>query len=200
MIAALCIVSAAGLAGLYAFVIRPVRRKRLAETSAPDPESGRPMNPNCNLPMPLEACVIHSREGKVIDYECGHQDTIEFQVDLYGKSACRKRKEMDPKWCADCLLAEVKKISIRCGLCGYVIMPGDEVALYVDDKKLFPHAAWKTLVEDQVVGCLRWDCCPSGGFLSGRWTPHGYKPLFKHGSMVGEAFATGKPVIHNSDD
>lgn len=198
-IALFCIVSA-GLGGLYAFVIRPARRKRLAEASKPDPESGRPMNPNCNLPMPLEECVIHSREGKKIDYACGHQDAIEFKLDLYGMPSCRKRKGMEPTYCADCLLAEIKKVSIRCGLCGYDIMPGHEVALYVDDKKHFPHQAWKTLVDGQVVGCMRWDCCPSGGFLSGRWTTQGYKPLFTHGSIAGEAFATGKPVFHKSDE
>jgi hypothetical protein len=55
-------------------------------------------------------------------------------------------------------------------------MPGDGVALYGKGSTGIHESA--TILDDGVsaVGCLRWDCCPSGGFFAGSWTEEGFKP------------------------
>ncbi len=167
-----------------AFVVR--RRRRLA---APADESDV-------LPEPTDVLGVKMREGDLVPYKCGHTAHERFTLDFYGIEAAPTDERLAERAdCPDCEIERVRRTSIRCALCGHVILPGEPVALYVDDRKLFKKEAWKTLADGHVVGCMRWDCCPSGGFFSGHWTPQGFRPAFAHGSAVAEVFATGKAII-----
>ncbi len=141
--------------------------------------------------------VIDRSEGRQV-YACGHEDADRFDLELYGE---RQRFNdayfKDKPYCGDCLLKFVMEGSIRCAACGLIIRDDDPVALYSSGDGLGRYPS--TLVDGQYVGCMRWDCCPSGGFFSGHWTSQGFKPLFASGnSVVGEVFATGEPVFIQS--
>ena len=154
-------IAAVAVAASFAFV---KRRRRLAAPVI-DAETGRPMNPNCGLPMPLESCEIFDAGQESAVHECGHAGPLDFKIRLWGETlGTFTLKGPKPK-CADCLLSEIRKVSIRCALCGYAIMPGDRVALYVDNKKTFPHPAWKTLEDGQVFsthGGVVWEYMEQG--------------------------------------
>ena len=148
-------------------------------------------------PTDTLACVEES--GWKVKFACGHKAPKKFKIDFYGEvrepSAKRLKKR---ERCGPCEAEFLKTVSIRCALCGCVILPGDGVAAYNDDPE-YPEK-WKTRVgSDQkgVLGCLTIGCCPSGGFISGTWTEEGYKPAFAHGSAAAEAMATGKTIIVN---
>ncbi len=71
-------------------------------------------------------------------------------------------------------MALVKKHAIHCALCGLPIHPGDPVALYSDGPQTLSCAT--ELEEGVVIGCLRFDCCVSAGFLAGVWSEDGLVP------------------------
>ncbi len=152
------------------------------------------------LPEPTDICALVDVSGVETDYQCGHRHPDHFAVNLYGEKFCLTDKKLaERQLCANCHLEMLKKFAIRCAKCGFAIMPGDGVALYCFNKKLFKKTAWITLVGDDkekdVIGCLRWDCCPSGGFFAGHWTGERFKPAFVGGSAAAEAMRTGKVVI-----
>ncbi|OGY25291.1 MAG: hypothetical protein A2Z11_02920 [Candidatus Woykebacteria bacterium RBG_16_43_9] len=111
--------------------------------------------------------------GKVI-FACGHSSSLRGQV---------REGEHDLSWnliltpwkaagsvCVRCAIAA----SIDCCSCPGKIYPGDPVALYglrsegIDWERA-------TRVVESVVGCLRWNCCPCGGFYAGNWTTDGFQ-------------------------
>lgn len=151
-------------------------------------------------PEPTDTLAAVAPSGWKVRHACGHRYPKKFKMDFYGdvrtvSSELLKKRER----CGDCMAAWLKEISIRCVLCGGVILPGDGVATYMDDASF--KEAWKTRIGKDglgVLGCLSMDCCPSGGFFSGHWTLEGYRPAYAHGSAMAEAMATGKPVIGNS--
>lgn len=144
------------------------------------------------------ACVQET--GRKAKFACGHRAPRKFKIDFYGEIAepiaeFLKRRVR----CGPCEAEHLKKVCIRCALCGRVIRPGQGVAVYADDPAY--KEAWKTRVgsdKNGVLGCLSTDCCPSGGFFAGHWTEEGFKPAYAHGSAMAEALATGKPVIGNA--
>ncbi len=186
---ALGVLVAAGLG--YWFLIRPALKHKKVESDSRE-ESG---------PSPCtETCEVIDREGPLIRHECEHETHQRFKIRLWGQIIASGDHEKPVPLCADCLLAKVMRDSIRCGLCGRAILPGESVALYVMDKKLFRRPHWITRVEDQVLGCLDWDCCQSRAFFAGHWTLKGFKPAFAHGTAIAEVFATGKSLVINFSD
>lgn len=152
-------------------------------------------------PEATDVVRVIREAGKPVPYACGHPFAPRFEIDCYGQElsladeAVAKREK-----CGPCALEEFKRVVIRCGACGFAILPGDGVALYVDDRKTFPKRERVTLHEKQVVGCLRMDCCPSGGFYAGNWDGTKFVPAFPGGmSAAATAMATGKAVVGNTD-
>ncbi len=150
------------------------------------------------MPEPTDSCEVIDRSGPMTPYKCGHEDAYSYGLSLYGERIGLNEKFFAERpFCGDCGLAKWTGHMIRCALCGFGIMPGDPVALYAGGAKFRKEIATK--VDGQWVGCLRWNCCPSGGFFAGHWTTNGYRPAFEHGSIVAEVMATGKPIFATSD-
>lgn len=158
------------------------------------------------MPTPTDTCTVENKNGEEVEYECGHRHAERFTVNIFGEpitftDAGYAIREL----CAECFLARLRTGLIRCALCGFPIMPGDPVAVYGNNKKLFKKE-WMTTVgegkdEDKgVIGCLRWDCCPSGGFFSGHWMGDHYVPAFEGGNIADEVFRTGQAVYVDLND
>lgn len=140
--------------------------------------------------------------------KCHHYGTQAADVNLYGQQLHRKIPRAEVKkinatlitvddLCLWCDFEELKKVSIRCCFCGYAIKPGDPVALYGKNSKGLNEST-TTLVDDSAVGCLLWDCCPSGGFFAGYWTKNGFKSAFDCGhTSAEEVFASEQIQIVN---
>lgn len=148
-----------------------------------------------------ENFAVVDMSGKEVHYDCGHSHPGRFAYDLYGtKLTPNKKGFADHTLCANCRLAEFKKVTIRCALCGGLIMPGEAVALYVHDEKIFDKPERITFVETgkirQVIGCMDWDCCWSAAAFAGHWTGDHFESAFEGGgTMIGEVMRTGKPVV-----
>ena len=107
-------------------------------------------------------------------YACGHRGPLQFQVNIFEReSQWIKQREL----CPECFLVEEQKRFIRCCLCGEGIAPGEPVALYCADSLELQHEH-ATLVGSSAVGCLGWDCCPSGAFFAGHWDGTGVRYAF----------------------
>lgn len=181
------LIAFAGAAGLWFFAIRPALRK-------PAPRPGSEERPPCT-----ETCEVFDREGAVVRHACGHDSHLTFKFRFWGETVASFACKVPKRLCADCLMAELLKRSVRCGQCGYAILPGDGIALY-SDKQRFDER-WKTVIDGQVIGCLRMDCCPSGGFYAGHWTFDGFKPEFPGGrTAAAQVFATGEALIVGDTD
>jgi hypothetical protein len=141
----------------------------------------------------------------VLFKKCGHDSSPKLRLNIWGNAS---EAELEDKFitkeggravaendvCPKCFFEEVKKSAIRCCLCGYAILPGDGVALYRKDSEGV-HKDIATFVGDSAIGCLLWDCCPSGGFFAGHWTSDGFKSLFPDNrTAVEEAFCSKKIV------
>jgi hypothetical protein len=130
--------------------------------------------------------------GEMKDFACGHCGVSLYHMDLYGLVLHSNGKS--PEKCGQCAAEWFRSISCRCALCGLPIMPGDPVALYGPSNKFKRQRV--TEVRSGVLGCMRWDCCPSGGFFAGHWTGKGFRPAFPDGQTVVErVFATGQTVV-----
>lgn len=105
--------------------------------------------------------------GKYRRYHCGHRGIKSFAIRIWGtqvRPAPKRKKAV----CPDCSVELIKKEALRCCLCGFPILPGDGIASYNADS-VRPKNWDFTAVGGFAVGCMRWDCCPSGGFFSGHW-------------------------------
>ncbi len=153
------------------------------------------------LPEPEEVCRVVAESEKIVRFVCGHDGPAEFAVSFWGE-AMRPKPDILAKRekCGECVLAAFRPKLIRCALCGFAIGPGDGVAHYSDDSQF--RKEWKTVVENSgqkyVIGCLRWDCCPSGGFFVGNWDGEKIAYRFPNGASNAEqALRTGESVITN---
>ena len=145
-------------------------------------------------------------EHSLMFKECGHEGAQEFKFNIWGNARGKKLKDKCIKQengvattdgiCPKCYFEKIKKATIRCCLCGNAILPGDGIALYHKSSENI-RADTATFVGDSAVGCLLWDCCPSGGFFAGHWTFEGFESAFDVQSAAGKAFSTGQPVITN---
>ena len=149
-----------------------------------------------NKPLPPStdklAMVEKSAEKKI--FKCGHVGPKWFILDTYG--TCTKRIESQES-CPRCLLERLERYAIRCAVCGHIIVPGDGVALYCDTKRnRMEHIQTAQHVDKRtVLGCMRWGCCPSGGFFGGNWLEEGFVPRFGGGTAASEAFMTSQIVV-----
>lgn len=133
-----------------------------------------------------EMCVVDRKGLPLVKYACGHLDHRSFAINIYGLVMNLKTEILlEREKCGDCILAEAVSFSIRCALCGHVIMPGDAVSLYKMDKK-FREDATTIEVGDgkDAVGCMRKHCCLSGMFFAGHWTKHGFETAFSRSSST----------------
>lgn len=99
-------------------------------------------------------------------YRCGHRGARKYLIHLWGEQFTPGSKK---SICPACALDELQRTAVRCCLCGFPILPGAPVAVY--DLQSVKPKDYPFAIEDgkYAVGCLRWDCCPSGGFFDGHW-------------------------------
>lgn len=147
-------------------------------------------------PQVTDALAAYLLSDDRVRYACGHDYPTRFGHDFYGERLEVSEAYADKReQCGDCMLAEIKPLIIRCCACGAVIMPSEPVAAYADDGSF--RKEWSTATPDgkSVLGCMRMDCCPSGGFFAGHWSTRGFVPAFAgQASLAAMVFATGKPV------
>lgn len=147
-----------------------------------------------DLPECKESCDIHATSGKVVRYECGHDDASSFKINLWGEQIYHRKARGPKRFCSACLLQRARATSIRCGSCGYAIMPGDPVSACVDDPRI-GKKEWRTVVDGQLLLCLRRSCDSALGFC-GYWTGEGISPAYSDGrTLIGHAFASGKAMV-----
>lgn len=182
------VIAFAGAAGLWFFAIRPglPRFRKCMEGG----QAGLIDEPGVTC---TETCEIHSKLGDLIAYDCGHHDAPEFCLDLFGETRIHKKPGPLKLLCSECMLKKLVPDTIRCGSCGFSIMPGDPISLCVDEPKI-GNKAWKTVFDGQLALCLRWECGAGPGYC-GHWTGKGIKPAFADGgNQISQAFKTGEQV------
>lgn len=144
--------------------------------------------PQEEMPKPTNEFEICETGYFTRKYGCGHRGSRWFILSTYGTKTKKIRKK---KLCPSCFLAGAKQHIIRCALCGFHIAPGDGVALYaglheskLEESGIRSDATW---IGRDVVGCMRWLCCPSGGFYAGYWTNEGFRSVFDGGQTIAES-------------
>lgn len=150
-------------------------------------------------------------DPKIFFARCGHMGPSKAKITIWSrifplelkkdKLITTQGEKTANAHCPNCLFCDLKEHAIRCCFCGGAIIPGEGVALYNKNSADVNKEA-ATYVEDNVIGCLGWNCCPCGAFFAGHWTKDGFRPAFEHGLNVAEeAMATGQGVIvSNTDD
>ena len=112
-------------------------------------------------------------------YDCGHVGARWFSLHVFGEDVGKIRQT---ELCAECFVAWVKRHTIHCAMCGLPIFPGSPIALYEDNQKMLSCATEHS--EGVVIGCLRFDCCPTAAFFSGHWSEAGFVSAFEPASEV----------------
>lgn len=135
--------------------------------------------------------IINASEGRVI-CDCGHEGPKKFDILLYGEVVSPAKSGQK---CPECHLANIRETVIRCAACGLPILPGNGVALYHKSSKLRYAHVGRWVGDEELIGCLRWHCCPSGAFFAGHWTGKDFAPAFGDGATAAaECMRTGRPV------
>lgn len=139
-------------------------------------QAGTPHDPS-KLQEPEFESRIHSRIPIPWYHKCGHRGFIRYNLSI--KGARTKANWFESK-CPECRIAELEKEFISCALCGLYIAPGDPIALYNASNEYVNPWAQIHIDPNQnrwAIGCMRWDCCPSGGFFAGHWLGigHGFR-------------------------
>jgi hypothetical protein len=174
--------------GMYVFLVA-FRKDVSKQGTSQESPIGHGLPASCT-----ETCDIYDKLGEPIRYDCGHDDAPEFHLDLYGEPCIHKKPGKGNALCSACLLAKIMPISRRCGACGFAIMPGDPVALRVDDERI-GRPEWKTLYGDQLLVCLRYDCDNGPGYC-GHWLGDSIKPAYPDGgNLISQVFKTGEPML-----
>ena len=175
------------------------RRHQSIITHTPDPDIVGPagervvvsVGPECrSLPTPHDTVSLVQQSAETVLCECGHHGPASYSIDAYGTVFSGINNH---RWCPDCLIFMFQEKATRCALCGHVICPGDGVALYGDDSGALTYKHVSTKVGDAFVGCMRWDCCPSGGFFAGHWTEEGFQSAFVVTGELTHPDMLGKP-------
>lgn len=143
------------------------------------------------LPEPNDDIQIIGQSNDATLNECGHEGPKWYQLDVYGLPSI---KIDDRKICPACLIDYIRTYFTRCSLCGLLIQPGDGVALYSELSNSLKYKAVAARVGNSFVGCLRWDCCPSGGFFAGYWTGQGFQSAFSAPGEDADPETTEKAV------
>lgn len=146
------------------------------------------------LPESTGRIAVEKEEGESTKHACGHTAPRCVSIHCFGASLTLSDEAPDK--CSVCHMEDLKKVVIRCGSCGLPILPGDGIALYGDNQKHFKDRTRITLHGKSVIGCMRWNCCPSGGFYAGIWDGSKVLSTFPDGLSAAElAMKTGKIVI-----
>lgn len=174
-----------------AFILVRATRRKMKGVSCPHK---RPKG----LPAVKETCEVIPESDERVQYQCSHSGWKAFRVSFWGEEIAPAPEFIEKREkCPDCMLEEALRVTIRCALCGFIIGPGDHVALYHDDGSF--KTEWVSRHGEAAIGCMRWDCCPSGGFHAGKWDGKQFVPAYEHGSAAAQALATGEVVIANLD-
>lgn len=147
-------------------------------------------------PAATDDFLFVAQSSESIEYACGHSGPRKFVINLYGQ--IREPNDeffVERKMCPVCFIDSLRKVTIRCGVCGNAIFPGEPVAAYANNDSFNPK--WLTLTPNgSVIGCLRMDCCPSGGFFAGHWSGERFESAFSGGLSAAETvFQTGKTIM-----
>lgn len=147
---------------------QPIRSQGmvLVASSGGGPDSSK-------LPEPVSECLVTWRSWFRRTYKCGHRDSRRYRVSVFGMKTKTVRQD---EHCPKCFIEDVKKYTIFCARCGLPIVPGAPVVLYDAGNEGIRDNA--THIENSVVGCLRWDCCPCGAFFVGHWSKDGIQAAF----------------------
>ncbi len=149
------------------------------------------------LPKSTDEVKVVEQADELRMYPCGHEGPASFQLSLYGELW----KEMhEEKECPTCWIQRIKKHVIRCALCGLPIFPGEGVAVYHKSSEGLRLKIATYVGKETVLGCMRWDCCPSGGFFGGRWTEQGFKSLFEGRTAAEQAYVKDTMVIGDVEE
>lgn len=107
--------------------------------------------------------------------ECGHKTKKKDKITVWVKGeekrisvTLKKQKNNKYKFCHKCF----EKMSIRCAWCGDTILIDEPITLYSPcnkDYKFPEYTIYYNKEENQVVGCLSWDCADSGIDRAGFW-------------------------------
>jgi hypothetical protein len=154
--------------------------------------------PQSRILVSTDTCEIEFSPGENNnkDYKCGHSAPGKYFINLYGDRFGEFDDEQD---CPDCLLVKILAVTIRCALCGLPIVPGRPVAVYSPRSKGL-RLDIATRDGNSVLGCMRWDCCPSGAFYAGHWTGTALKSAFEEETLVQQVIATGHPIAVDLED
>lgn len=118
-----------------------------------------------------DVVAVVNAAGPFVTYGCGCFYAVSYCLSLYGEiraleaDAVRARLE-----CGRCLLTRIrdKNGSIRCSLCGRIILSGDACAIF--DRKPSDNKHWAAPEDGGVIGCMRLDCNPNRAFFAtGNW-------------------------------
>lgn len=145
-----------------------------------------------------------------VRFGCGHLGHADFAYCFYGEvwvpsDALLARRDQ----CEDCRLKQLLSRMARCASCGFVILPGQPVLLYPENKLFVLHPSRKTirrpqgrglrgwlrrcagLVRDDVIGCMRPNCFVSAEFFAGTWGNGEFVPAYG-----GKTLAETLPTTH----
>jgi len=151
------------------------------------------------LPPAKDSVSVIVIESEASTFACKHTGPSRYTLDLYGEVTGEFVAGEENCLCSECMLVKAKEELIRCAACGLPIFPGQGVALYGKGSSL-KYVAVGTGACNSWIGCLRWDCCPSGAFYAGVWQgpKRGFKSAFE--TVDGEALTCAEAVMATAID
>jgi hypothetical protein len=169
-------------------VVSPGGMSVAASTRAPVP-----------MPQSSDLCEITPGSDKRVSFDCGHDGPVSYAITLFGGvMALSEEGLLQRKMCAECCLRHMREGCIRCAVCGFAILPGSPVALY-SGGPIREDIATKT-PDGAFIGCLRWDCCPSGGFFAGHWDGKQFVSAFGGMTAAEQVMHSGETMIISDTD
>ena len=140
------------------------------------------------LPTPTDKIEVVNSKGLERNYQCGHRGSQSYAISIYGELS---KEVSDGQHCPECFIAWLNSFVIRCASCRLPIYPGEGVALYHKSNSGL-HKDIGYAVGENYLGCMRWDCCPSGAFYGGNWDGSGFSPAFGGSVMAAAVFESGR--------
>ncbi len=140
--------------------------------------------------------AVVSEEGDPVPHACGHTAPPNVHLICYGsKIFTEKAWAQKAELCAACQVEVLKKVAIRCGNCGFAILPGTPVAKYPDGPLLKRRWSRVVMPDGGVIGCLNEGCCPDGSYFVGTWDGNDVAAAFPEGrTQAEEVMATGDTI------
>jgi|GEM_PF-1661409 len=172
---------------------RSARTDEISAAGGKNRPSGRP-----SIPESSAKCYIAETTGPEIRYDCGHIAPAECRIFIYGEtySALNNKNH-----CPECRIRRIRQQVVRCSSCGRPIMPSSQVALYAGSSPGLKFRNVGIKHRGQYIGCMRADCCPSGGFFAGHWSEDGFVSAFEEGATLAEEMmCTGRMITPDDND